>query len=428
MSFSFLDVQNNRIHDDKYDQYDSILILNILSDYSFLNQNHKKSIDTANGSVGFDMSNIWLMKEDPTCSLSNLRIDNESTSINELNKLTYDKKRIFIDLSNDCLKRNILGLKHISEAFKGKMNLLFSTGPLKKQVGSSTTVENDLKHMKEELLVGISLDNDNCYIKPSFIRCCVGPPLLIDDDFKLSENDKNEIISCALVHDSLKDSTNIPPLVISMPPLSKIQLYVEVMELLKKHGAVTKKIILNQISIPSYMVEEWINFLTVYDCILCFDTFGFSSIFTPTSGKMYPNDDELTLAVTKLLNTFSDRVVLSLNIFSKIQLSTYGGYGYDYLDRVILNRLEAVLSNMCGKNQQEINNILKAVLRDNLWGLICWRTEVFAPLPDPDMGKCYLCDKTFILSEDNHFSKFQFDYCSVTCLSNHRKQNFVPKH
>ena len=74
--------------------------------------------------------------------------------------------------------------------------------------------------------------------------------------------------------------------------------------------------------------------------VVSFDTFGSESTFD-RDGTAEPRDSERIDCLLRLLGRgFGDRVVLSQDVCTKLQLRRYGGYGYDHLLSTVVPLLE----------------------------------------------------------------------------------------
>jgi phosphotriesterase-related protein len=74
-----------------------------------------------------------------------------------------------------------------------------------------------------------------------------------------------------------------------------------------------------------------------------------------------PSDEEAARAIVKLVEAgYTDRILLSHDVFLKMMLTRYGGNGYAYIPRHFLPRLrrhglhEAILNQMMQDNPHSV--------------------------------------------------------------------------
>lgn len=167
---------------------------------------------------------------------------------------------------------------------------------------------------------------------------------------------------------------------------------------------------------------------------LCFDGFGDSwevagcpvDAEEADSMGLPPSDELVSRAVASLANGgHSSQVFLSHAISSRLHLSAYGGGGLRHIRERLLPRLrragvadEATLRMLCAGNAAR---------------LLAW-WEPAGPAPRVCKAwTCRGCQRTFeeavnpaeaLPTDQIYYDKFDRRYCSMHCLSCHRKANF----
>lgn len=70
-----------------------------------------------------------------------------------------------------------------------------------------------------------------------------------------------------------------------------------------------------------------------------FDVFGRSG-YRPSFDSSWPLDGDRIRHISRLLDNYADQILISQDVCAKTHLTRYGGFGYDYILRAIVPRLE----------------------------------------------------------------------------------------
>jgi hypothetical protein len=429
---------------------------------------------------GVVLANLWDIKQQPWLSAANISTDNISEHNTELSALPTPW---LIQDTNVQAKRLPTLAALTSTAAKVGFILPCCSPPTK---GDPTTsdevyVDNAVKALILELLVGMPtapltpiMDVSVGSVpvaKANAMVCDFGMPFM-PPKITLLHDEELILRACGTVHAQLaKDPQFIalPPIIISCPPFSTV--HAQILDVLQASGADLSRVMFNQIALTESTTDYWKQLLQRYPCSICIDTWGYSGVFCPTSypddtatdnpalrPQPFPSDLEMANSVVRLIAAgLQAQLTLSLAMYCKIQWTQYGGYGYGYLHRVVAPLLRERLSTVSMTRSEDapgdvtadsvhsgtkrdisgaspaitstsaeadntVDDIMAALLRQNALRLIHWRpAPVLAPIAVQQLP-CHICRKLF--TPGNHFSKFQFDYCSSACLSAHRKNDF----
>jgi hypothetical protein len=429
---------------------------------------------------GIALANLWDIKERPWLSAANVSTDNISEHCTELAALPTSW---LVQDTNVQAKRLSTLANLTSSTAKAGFILHCCSPPTKMDPTTSDEVYVDsaVKALRLELLVGMPtasiLPNTDGSVgsvpvaKANAMVCDFGMPFM-PPKITLLHDEELILRACGTVHAQLaKDAqfTALPPIIISCPPFSTA--HAQTLDELQASGADLSRVMFNQIALTESTIDYWKQLLQRYPCSICVDTWGYSGVFCPTSypegtvtenpiprPQPFPSDHEMANSVVLLVAAgLQAQLTLSLAMYCKIQWTQYGGYGYGYLHRVVVpllrERLSAVLmtrsegvpsgatadsvhsgtkrnitsasptiasNSTAGGNA--VDAVMTALLHQNALRLIHWRpAPVLAPIAVQQLP-CHICRKLF--TPGNHFSKFQFDYCSSACLSAHRKNDF----
>ncbi len=439
------DIVNNKLEVPNNDSSCTVLMSHLLMDFSACAQ-ASNVISTENKEDIYDISlrDLWKLKENPCISLSNLRTDNGEICYQEL-KVLESKTHHLVNLDMFNGVCSIDGLKVLAKKVQN-VHFYCSTSPVATSNRPQSNTANATKmvisikdaatNMKSDLIAGLSVHVDSSIgtgnsdsgsaplaIAVTYsvraLPCSAAPTAL-------SERDMSALVACGLVHSDLasmfaKDmepggtAPLLPPVFVDAGGMHST-LHQEVLTALLRGGANLSRVVLTQCVVSPATVDYWHALLCAYPCLLCVDNFGYSSTFSPISGPASPSDHEMLTAVCELCSRgHTERIVLSLGIFCKLQLGVFGGHGYGYLDRV----LRPQLVSMCAQQQQDGEATARLITGGNLMRLLAWRRPLKEVQREVETLPCHVCSGKFVPGE--HYSKHQFVYCSSKCLAAHRK-------
>jgi hypothetical protein len=429
---------------------------------------------------GVVLPNLWDIKERPWLSSANISTDNISEHNTELSALPTPW---LIQDTNVQAKRLPTLANLTSSAAKVGFILHCSTPAPRVDLTTSDEVyvDNTVKALRLELLVGMPtapltpiMDGSVGSVpvaKANAIVCDFGMPFM-PPKITLLHDEELMLRACGTVHAQLAKGaqfTALPPIIITCPPFSTV--HAQILDVLQASGADLSRVMFSQIAITESTTEYWRQLLQRYPCSICIDTWGYSGVFCPSSypedtmtessalrPQPFPSDLEMANSVVRLIAAgLQVQLILSLAMYCKIQWTQYGGYGYGYLHRVVAPLLRERLSTMSVTRSEDapgdatadsvhsgtkrdifgasptitstgtegnntVDTVMAALVQRNALRLIHWRpAPVLAPIAVQQLP-CHICRKLF--TPGNHFSKFQFDYCSSACLSAHRKNDF----
>ncbi|EGZ09838.1 hypothetical protein PHYSODRAFT_318368 [Phytophthora sojae] len=114
---------------------------------------------------------------------------------------------------------------------------------------------------------------------------------------------------------------------------------------------------------------------------------------------------------------YVSQILLSTNVYQRIQYRRYGGGGYTYLFEKFKHRL---LRQGVAEIQWD------EIVRANVVNLLAWYVPPEAPPIPKNYLQCSICENYFEPIEGEYFTKFTFTYCGTKCLRRHSRQKFAP--
>lgn len=284
------------------------------------------------------------------------------------------------------------------------LHFSFSTSPAPFLSDNCDDVLRVGESMKAELVAGIPLGGRYC--RASAMAAAVTEP-------QLSRNDEIALASCAAVH-----RLGCPaPIIISLPlsPSPCLRLIHSAASLLLAAGADMSRVIFSNLVVTDRNASRLADLMRTHRFFVSIDCMGVSAVSLPTEGESFPSDSDIVAGIELLCSQgLSAQLIVSVYARSKLFLRKFGGPGYDWLEESVVPRLRgsptasAYVSNLFGANAMK-----------QLGGRI---PEVFEEIP-PETLPCYVCGKTFVPGD--HFTKFDFVYCSSACLNSHRRRNWA---
>lgn len=381
-----------------------------------------------------ELSTLHQIRCNPYCSLDNLRIDSTHLITQELKVVDLSKECWIVDTTLKDEGRDLSGLLTLANNVHPNTKLFYATSPnlTPQDITSAATypLVSDASYlsalqrlsdeMRVELLVGIqshpqqSAASTPSYCKAIAISCNVGQSW--DESVSsLTPVDIMKLRACARTQLLLKDGA-VPPLFIYLPLFCDTAVYVKVLEVLSESKAQMDRVVLCQLNIDVQHLSVLIDLLTKYPSLVCFDTFGYDDTFIAKGksslcckSRFLSNEHILQVVEQLLLLGFGDRILASSNIYTKLQLLSYGGHGFQILQDI---------------QQQPCGNLttLGKVSSSNYLRILSWRKAVEVKVIEVDKLTCHICQQQFI--PGNHYSKFSNEYCTKKCLFIHRDRNW----
>jgi hypothetical protein len=187
--------------------YKSVLLTPLLCDYSTYYKSIPSSSSSSSSSTlnnidpnRINLETLWKIKQHPTASKASLNMGNVDECIQELQKSLISKSNaIVISGKSISLLQTIQNVSN-----KTKASIIISTSPT-----ISTTHKqqvDDAQRIRGDLLVGIGglKKGVNILPKAGVICCQLGSPFNKSNNI-LSKGDESMLISCALVHSTIRD-------------------------------------------------------------------------------------------------------------------------------------------------------------------------------------------------------------------------------
>ena len=294
----------------------------------------KDRMDLANSSV--NMSILGDLRMDPFVNKDNIVLDDVVAVTNELIELHKIGGRTIVDPTNIGIGRDPEILKDISK--KTKLNIVMGSGfylePTHPEYVSKMNKNNISELIIDEFEHGVS----NSGIKIGLVG-----EIGISKDFTKEEEKvlRGAAIACR--------ETRLP-LSVHLPGWERHGK--KVLDIAKEEGCINKQIILCHMN-PSHDDIEYQQSLAENGAWIEYDMIGMDYYYADQKAQC-PYDNENAFAIKNLIdNGFLNSILLSQDVFIKMMLKKYVGFGYTYILTHFKKRLLDV-----GVTDEQIDEIL----------------------------------------------------------------------
>eukprot|EP00607_Mallomonas_marina_P002166 CAMPEP_0182434788 /NCGR_PEP_ID=MMETSP1167-20130531/71829_1 /TAXON_ID=2988 /ORGANISM="Mallomonas Sp, Strain CCMP3275" /LENGTH=366 /DNA_ID=CAMNT_0024625043 /DNA_START=69 /DNA_END=1166 /DNA_ORIENTATION=+ len=343
------------------------LVTHLLGDFSAEGVSNEEVLD-------FDISlfNLWKLKQNPYASKSNTSLDSVCQQSSETRDLANGSLLLDLTVNNN---RDLLGLLQINE-LNSNIGLLFSTGPILKEMSESDLTEN----MTKELLMGVTITRSRAGVDEKIIIKPGAISYVISSLTELSSREITGLLSIGKV----PTSELMPPIFIETSSFATN--HTHIITTLQSTPCNLKSVILCNILASFSNLNYIITLLESCPCKICIDHFG--NILQPIHSPILPHDDEIIDTLYKLCEQgYLSRIILSISIKFKIQLLQFGGPGYNHIEQSIIPKLQ---------RKGFSDDSITALVSTNLIDVLAWyNPPPIIELP-PETLQCNWCLTEFI--------------------------------
>lgn len=283
-----------------------------------------------------NMGILGELRMDPFVNKDNIILDDKDAVRNELKELYQLGGRTVVDPTNIGIGRNPKVLREISN--ETNLNIVMGAGfylqPTHPDYVKSFTKHDISELIEKEFLIGV----DNTGIKIGIIG-----EIGISKDF--TEQEERVLRGAAIASRKTK-----LPLSVHLPGWERHG--IKVLEIAKEEGCAEKQIILCHMN-PSHRDTDYQQKLAEDGAWIEYDMVGMDYYYADQNAQC-PYDNENASAIKNLIdNGFLGSILLSQDVFIKMMLKKYGGFGYTY----ILTHFKKRLIDF-GVLEEQINEIL----------------------------------------------------------------------
>lgn len=285
------------------------------------------------------LDTLWQWRENIDANRGNLRLDNESVAVREVDQLRSHGFGTIIDLTSVGLGANPAGLQRVSAA--AGLNVVAGTGYY-----TGGTLPREVHDLSEAQMAEAMVRDIEVGIAGSTVKAGVIGEVGISWPIKPVEL-RSLAASVEAMH-----RTGAAISIHSPFHLSDLTILETIADKLRSMGADMNRVIIGHCD--TYSTDEaFFDLAEDLDCLVQIDMFG-NIGYEVGFDFWYPSDQARIDALLRLMELgMSDRVMVSQDCGLKTCLRTYGGSGYDYIPRVVVPRLVKQ-----GAKQEWIDDVL----------------------------------------------------------------------
>ena len=284
------------------------------------------------------MENLGWIRQNPSNSLENLKLLDEKIALSELIRFKKAGGNSIVEMSNIGLRRNPFGLVRLSKA--AGLNIIMGSGYYVGASHPKYLKSKSVDDITAEIVADITIGVGDTGIRAGMlgeIGCSV--PV---------QEDEIKVLKAVARAQQL---TGVP---VNIHPGNSEYAPLEVVELFRKHGGDVYHTVISHVDNRiGDNIKKTIE-LAETGCYVEYDLFGQAQ--RPLSYEMLHSlsDWQRVDGIKQLIDQgFLDQLLISHDVFHKIALRHYGGYGFDHIPVNVVN-----LMRMKNITEAQIQTIL----------------------------------------------------------------------
>lgn len=290
-----------------------------------------------------DAELAWLLNDDPTCCLDNLRLDDPDAVVAELAKFASSGGSTVVDCTNADIGRDPLALQRISH--RSGLNIVMGSGWYVHTFHDSRTADATADELCDMLLSEFSDGVGTTGIKPGIIGEIGVSPQFTD----------SEVIRLRAAARAQRQSG--APLLIHLPGWQRRAF--DVLDIVVDQEEVAPEAVVLCHMDPSGEDDAYQRAVAERGVWLEFDMIGMP-FFYAGQGQS-PAPDQTAAAIARLVDQgHAPQILLSHDLAAKSMFTQHGGNGVGYVPRLFLPRLQRhgvaaeVASSLVTENPQRL--------------------------------------------------------------------------
>jgi phosphotriesterase-related protein len=283
------------------------------------------------------------LRQDPFVNKHNITLDDEPLAIAELKAFAAEGGRTVVEPTCQGIGRDPRALRRISEATG--LNIVMGAGYYLGSSHPEKVAAMTAEQIADEIVREATQGVDGSDVKIGLIG-----EIGVSSDFTAGEEKSLRGAAQAQVRTSL-------PLMVHLP--GWFRLGHRVLDVVAEEGGDLRHTVLCHMN-PSHDDQPYQQELAARGAFIEYDMIGMDFFYADQQVQC-PSDEEAARAIVKLVEAgYTDRILLSHDVFLKMMLTRYGGNGYAYIPRHFLPRLrrhglnEAILNQMMQDNPRSV--------------------------------------------------------------------------
>jgi phosphotriesterase-related protein len=283
------------------------------------------------------------LRQDPFVNKHNITLDDEPLAIAELKAFAAEGGRTVVEPTCQGIGRDPRALRRISEATG--LNIVMGAGYYLGSSHPEKVAAMTAEQIADEIVREATQGADGSDVRIGLIG-----EIGVSSDFTAGEEKSVRGAAQAQVRTGL-------PLMVHLP--GWFRLGHRVLDVVAEEGGDLRHTVLCHMN-PSHDDQPYQQELAARGAFIEYDMIGMDFFYADQKVQC-PSDEEAARAIVKLVEAgYTDRILLSHDVFLKMMLTRYGGNGYAYIPRHFLPRLrrhglhEAILNQMMQDNPRSV--------------------------------------------------------------------------
>jgi phosphotriesterase-related protein len=283
------------------------------------------------------------LRQDPFVNRHNITLDDEPLAIAELKAFAAEGGRTVVEPTCQGIGRDPRALRRVSEATG--LNIVMGAGYYLGSSHPEKVAAMTAEQIADEIVREATQGTDGSDVKIGLIG-----EIGVSSDFTAGEEKSLRGAAQAQVRTGL-------PLMVHLP--GWFRLGHRVLDVVAEEGGDLRHTVLCHMN-PSHDDQPYQQELAARGAFIEYDMIGMDFFYADQQVQC-PSDEEAARAIVKLVEAgYTDRILLSHDVFLKMMLTRYGGNGYAYIPRHFLPRLrrhglnEAILNQMMQDNPRSV--------------------------------------------------------------------------
>ncbi len=283
------------------------------------------------------------LRQDPFVNKHNITLDDEPLAIAELKAFAAEGGRTVVEPTCQGIGRDPRALRRISEATG--LNIVMGAGYYLGSSHPEKVAAMTAEQIADEIVREATQGTDGSDVRIGLIG-----EIGVSSDFTAQEEKSLRGAAQAQVRTGL-------PLMVHLP--GWFRLGHRVLDVVAEEGADLRHTVLCHMN-PSHDDQPYQQELAGRGAFIEYDMIGMDFFYADQQVQC-PSDEEAARAIVKLVEAgYTDRILLSHDVFVKMMLTRYGGNGYAYIPRHFLPRLrrhglsESILNRMMQDNPRSV--------------------------------------------------------------------------
>lgn len=283
------------------------------------------AVDRNRASNDLTLENLWRARENDRI-FDNNRLDDIDTAMREAYRYVDNGGKTVVDVTSYGLCRDVRALQQISR--RAGLNIIAGTGYYVSDLHPRSMDDKTAGDIADEIVSDIEDGMDGTQIQAGIIG-----EIGTSKGFVENDNEQKSVRGAAIA----QQRTGAPITV--HPPLFQQEEH-DVLDVLKAAGADLTNVIIGHQdgTIRNDDSLEYHKSIANRGPMLEFDLFG--AYGYTSAGKPWPLDEDRIIHIRDLIGEgYGDQIVISQDVCSKVQLTSYGGHGYGHILRNIVPRM-----------------------------------------------------------------------------------------